>query len=223
MIFPNRLTKNELKYGLIYLAISLIALPNLLALLPLRAGQMNFLFYCVNFLAVILILRRFLGQNLKIALDHPFPTLYYGMLGYLGYEALCRILAVVILMIFPAFANVNDQSVYAMLGEDPWLMTIGVVLLVPVAEECFYRGLIFRGLYDRSPVLAYILSMAAFAAIHVVGYVGRFEPLQLLLCFVQYLPAGYCLCFAYRRSGTIISPILVHAIVNALGVYNAMR
>ena len=82
---------------------------------------------------------------------------------------------------------------------------------------------IFRNLLDNRPVLAHLLSMAAFSLIHVAGYVGRCDALQLLLCFVQYLPAGYCLCFVYRRSGTILSPILVHAIVNALGVYNTLR
>ena len=46
---------------------------------------------------------------------------------------------------------------------------------------------------------------------------------QLLLCFIQYLPAGYCLCFAYRRSGTIISPIIVHAVVNAMSMIAVTR
>ena len=52
------------------------------------------------------------------------------------------------------------------------------------------------------------------------GYVGSVEPAYILLSFLQYLPAGYCLCFAYRRSGTIISPILMHMIVNAVAVYS---
>ena len=223
MIFPNRLTKTELKQGLGYMAVSLLILPGILGLLPLRAGQLNFVYYCINFAAVVFILRRFLLQNLRIALDHPFPTLYFGALSYLGYEAFGRIIAIAILSAFPGFANVNDRSILTMMAEDPILMTVGVVLLAPVAEECFHRGLIFRGLYDRSPALAYLVSMIAFAALHVVGYVGQFEPLQLLLCFVQYLPAGYCLCFAYRRSGTIISPIIVHCVINALSVYNAVR
>ena len=223
MTLPNRLSKTEIRQGLCYMAVSLLILPNLLTLLPLRAGQMNFLYYCINFLAVLRIFRHFLIQNLTIALDHPFPTLYYGALSFLGHEALGSLMAILILSILPGFANVNDQSVITMLSEDTFLMTIGVIVLVPVAEECFYRGLIFRGLYDRSRFLAYAVSMTAFAAIHVAGYVGQTDPLQLALCFLQYLPAGYCLCFAYRRSGTIISSILVHSVINALSVYSAVR
>ena len=223
MTIPNPLTKPELRRGLIYMALSLVFLPTALTLLPLRDGQLNFLYYCVNFAAVVLILRRFLGRNLKVALDRLFPTLYYGALAYLGYETLSRIFAAAVVTLFPDFSNVNDQSVYAMLAEDALLMTIGITILVPVAEECFFRGLIFRGLYDRSPILAYLISMTAFAAIHVVGYIGAIEPVRLLLCFLQYLPAGYCLCFAYRYSGTIFSPILVHSLVNMMGITNAVR
>ena len=220
MKYSPTLSKQELKNGFIYLAVSLLVIPSLLSFLPLSAGKLNFIYYLVNFAAAVFFFHRFLWNSLQVALDRPFPTLYYSALGYLGHTALGEILMVLILMVFPAFANVNDQGIQAMLEADFYLMTIGTVFLVPVAEECFYRGLIFRGLYDRSPVIAYLASMLAFAFIHVMGYIGSFEPLQLLLCFIQYLPAGYCLCFAYRYGGSIISPIIVHIIVNFVAIRN---
>ena len=223
MTFSAPLSKKELKYGLIYLGISLILIPLLLALLPLREGQMNGLYYLLNFTAITLILRHFLLENFKIAVDQLFPVLYYAALGYLGYETFGRIFTVVTLNIDPEFLNINDQTIYAMLQEDFLPMAIGTVLLVPVAEECFFRGLIFRGMYDRNPIFAYVLSMVMFSAIHVAGYLGTVTPLQFLLCFIQYLPAGYCLCFAYRHSGSIFSPILLHTFINALGIASFVR
>ena len=184
MIFPTKLTKKELTCGYAYLVVSILLLPNILGLLPLGEGQLNFVYYCVNFLAALVIFRRFLGKSLKVALDRPFATLYFAALAYLGYEALGRIFAAVVLTNFPEFYNVNDQSMVSMMQSDLYLMAFGIAILVPVAEECFYRGLIFRGLYDRSPVLAYLFSMAAFSAMHVVGYIGYFQPLHLLLCFL---------------------------------------
>lgn len=222
MIFSKKPTEKETRWGLAYLATSLLLIPPVLSLLPLSSGQLNFLYYVLNFCAVVWIFRSFLESALSVALDRPFYTLYYAALAYLGICALGQILEFV-LQIFPDFSNVNDQGILSMLQEDPLLMAVGTVILVPVAEECFYRGLIFRNLYDRRPVLAYLISMVAFAAIHVVGYVGTCDPLRLLLCFTQYLPAGYCLCFAYRHSGTILSPILVHALVNAVSIYSAVR
>jgi membrane protease YdiL (CAAX protease family) len=64
--------------------------------------------------------------------------------------------------------------------------------------------------------------MALFSLIHITGYIGCYPPKTLVLCFLQYLPAAYCLNFAYRRSGTIAAPILTHMLVN-LAALSAMR
>ena len=217
------LSKKELRLGAVYMVLSLAVLPLVLALLPLPGSTVNILYYCINFLAVIAIFRRFLKENAAAALDRPFMTLYYAALGYLGYEALTQVVTTLILLAFPDFANVNDQNITAMFLEHPQMMTVSVVFLVPLAEECFFRGVLFNGIRSSHPRLAWLISMAAFALVHVAGYIGVYDPLRLGLCFLQYLPAGYCLCFVYRRSGTILTPIFVHTIVNALGVYNAVR
>ena len=46
-----------------------------------------------------------------------------------------------------------------------------------------------------------------FALIHNDAYV--FLPLALM---------GMCLCFAYERSGSIVSPIIVHSLFNSLNL-----
>ena len=64
--------------------------------------------------------------------------------------------------------------------------------------------------------------MVLFSAIHVTGYIGYYEPRILFLCFIQYLPIAYCLNFAYRHSGTIVAPILMHMLNNLMATA-AMR
>ena len=128
----------------------------------------------------------------------------------------------VILALRPDFGNVNDENIYEMLAQAPGIMVLGAVLLAPVAEEIFYRGLFFRKLFDVKPWLGYAVSMAVFAAIHVVGYIGKVDPALLLGC-LQYLPAGYCLCWCYRQSGNILSPILMHILFNASGILSFVR
>ena len=103
------------------------------------------------------------------------------------------------------------------------LLAFSVIALVPLAEETLYRGLVFRPLYEKNHILAYCVSMACFSAIHVLGYADVLTPTQLFFSFLQYLPAGYCLCFAYRRSGTIITPIAVHMAINAMAVLAYVR
>ena len=82
-----------------------------------------------------------------------------------------------------------------------------------------YRGLIFRNLYGKSRWAAYIVSILAFAVIHIIGYIGRYSALELLMAFLQYLPAGLCLAWAYTKADTIFAPILIHAAINFLSIH----
>ena len=222
-------TSRETKLGLIWLAATTLVLPSLLSEVnrllphPLSLGMLNFVFYLVNFCVTAAIFHHFLRSAAAAALDRLFPVIWYAVLAYLGNRALTEIVTVLIYNISPEFGNVNDASIFAMLEEDLIPLAMGTVFLVPLAEETMYRGLVFRKLFDRNPFAAYAISMAAFAAIHVMGYIGSYPPLQLLLCFLQYLPAGYCLCWCYRQTGTIVSPILMHTLVNATSIYYYVR
>ena len=60
--------------------------------------------------------------------------------------------------------------------------------------------------------------MAAFAAIHVLGYIGSADVARLVLCFIQHLPAGMCLAWTYTKADNIFAPVVVHAIVNAVSI-----
>lgn len=224
MIYATKPNRKETLLGMIYLIINLFVLPGLISTIhelmgsPLRAGQLNFLFFFINFTFVTLIFRKYLLSSLRDALKTPSLTIWYAVLGYMGNLVLGEIVTIFCLRIYPGFHNVNDSSIAAILQEDFAPMAFGTIVLVPLVEETLYRGLIFRKLYDKKPLVAYLLSTIFFAAIHVTGYIGQYEPLHLFACFLQYLPAGYCLAFAYRSSGTIVSPILMHMAVNAVGM-----
>ena len=227
--FNLSLTHRETRDGLIYMVLSFTVLPwllregNGLLAQPLSAGKLNFIYYCVNFLAMAGICRHFLKASAAAALRDPFRVVWYAILGYLGSQALGEILSVLTLAVYPTFSNINDQSVIRMLREDTRLIVLGTVVLVPLAEELFFRGLIFRNVYAKSQVGAYLLSMALFSLIHVAGYIGAFSWDHLLLCFLQYLPAGFCLGWCYCQTGTVITPIAMHALTNAMSVYELMR
>ena len=120
--------------------------------------------------------------------------------------------------LLPNFENINDSAITSMAHTGYTLTAISVVILAPVVEEVLYRGLIFRNLYRSSQVAAYLLSMAAFAAIHVLGYIGSQSVTTLVICFLQYLPAGLCLAWTYTKADNIVAPIVVHALVNAVAI-----
>ncbi len=219
---PVTPTKGEKIWSLVYLALEYLVLPTVLVLLnqflpnPLGEARLNLVFFLMNYLIVGLILRKFIGKNFMEA--KPGTIVASAILGLLLYWAMNFAAGFLILLIKPDFANVNDAAISGMMQGDLLFSILGTIVLVPPCEELLFRGVIFGGLYNKRPVAAYIISAVAFSAIHVVGYVGLFSWDILALCFLQYIPAGIALGWAYVRSGSILAPILIHTLVNALGV-----
>lgn len=222
------LQKREKIAGFLYLAFQFLLLAPLLtfgnALLPtpLSLSELNFVFFCVNFLATTVIFRKLLLRCGKISLKAPFRTLKWALLGFICYTLLSQAIGIIILFISPDFMNLNDASISGMVQDDFVLIGFSTVILVPVAEELLYRGLIFGSIYNKSRVLAYIVSIVVFCLIHMVGYIGLYSPINLLLSFLQYIPAGLCLGWAYAKSDSIFAPILIHITINQMGIL-AMR
>lgn len=224
MIFFKKLTPNETVFGFLYFLLQLLIIPSLLMVVnmmmavPYSEAVVNFVFFSVNFAAVLIIFRKFLTANFRSLLAYPWYTLRCAGIGFLIYMAGNMVFSLIVTALVPEFANINDAAIMEMVQDNFTLMTIGTVFLVPIAEECFYRGLIFRNLYDKSPFLAYALSMIFFSLAHVLAYVGMEDFGTLALCFIQYLPPAFALAWCYRRSGSIFAPILIHMVVNQTGM-----
>lgn len=83
---------------------------------------------------------------------------------------------------------------------------VGVV--IPVAEEFVYRGLIYMRMRQYTNVnTAIILSSLIFALMH-----GN--PVQGIYAFVL----GVLFCYMYEKYGTLLAPVLLHVSANLLSV-----
>lgn len=210
--------------GLRYLLFQILFLPPLLGtlnwILPfsLNSTQMNFLFFCINAAAALIIFRRYLVQFLQVDWQAAASIGAVGLLFWCAYWVCTFFMGKLLTYIDPSFTNWNDQAIVNMTKRHYWLMFLGTVFLAPFAEECFHRGLIFRGLYDRSPVAAFTVSAALFSLIHILDYIDIAAPKVLILSFLQYIPAGLCLAGAYRLSGSLLCPILIHMAINAMSM-----
>ncbi len=220
-MLPNT---TETLAGFIYLAIQLLTLQPILVLVnfllpvPMSDVMVNFVYFCINFLCVAIIFHRFLIRSGKIAITQPFRCLRAAFLGIIAYWGGNILVSMIIFKVYPDFINVNDSAISQMTQENISLMTFGTVFLAPITEEVLYRGLIFGKLYNRSRVAAYLVSTVAFAALHVIGYIGLYAPLHLALCLLQYIPAGLCLGWAYAKADSIWAPILIHITINQIAM-----
>lgn len=222
MKYAPSLTKSETIQGFAWLCFQLIFLPGLLGIItyfiPMDLLQANLIYYAINLIAVTVIFRRFLLANLDIAVENPGNTLMATLFGMGRYMIMSMLVGMIIVSADPNFINLNDETLVEMAGSNLGLLAFGTIVLVPPAEEALFRGLIFRNLIEKNKAAAYLVSSLAFAAIHIIGFLPEYTPMELFLTVLQYLPAGLCLGWAYERSGTIFSPILIHCLVNAMGV-----
>ena len=220
----NSLTQTEVLLGWAWLIFEVFLLPTLLAMgnaalhNPLGSAWFNFVYFCINFLAAIMIFRKFLGRSVMSLGKNMLRTLKGAFLGFCVYYVSNLALQELIRFLFPWFSNVNDQSVATLLHLNYFPMVIGTVILVPFAEEILFRGLVFQSLYTKNRLLGYVLSTALFCTIHILSYIGTTQPLTLALCFIQYIPAALCLAWAYTESDNIFAPILIHSVINAMAV-----
>ena len=219
------MTRKEAYYGFVYLIVQFFLLPPVISLilpfLPenINDAQLNFAYYLLNFIAITIILRKFLWQNLDRMSMYPGYLFRVVLLGLARYILLNSLLGTLLMQLDPNYFNANDMAIMEMVQSELNLIAAGTIMLVPVAEECMFRGLIFGNLRKHNRILAYLVSITAFSVIHITGYLGVYTPMQLLISFLSYLPAGLCLARAYEEADTIFAPILIHAAVNAIAIY----
>jgi hypothetical protein len=99
---------------------------------------------------------------------------------------------------------------FASLESPVWFIIVGV-LFAPLVEEIFFRGFLFQGFRQRYGwINSMLLSSAIFAAAHL-------DLASLIPTFIL----GSVLAYMYHRSNSVWPGIILHFLVNALGMCSA--
>ena len=221
---PNYMSMREYSWGMRYTLFQMFFLPYLIAVvwnLIMPEGlnvERNFTLYLINFAVLVPLLHNYLHQSVEHFLKNAIKIILTAIVGFGIYHVSTWGLSLLIQWFQPDFYNINDMNIADKAQENILLAAMGTVILVPTAEELMYRGLVYGLCRKRSRILAFAVSALIFASIHVTGYIGSYEPLHLLLCYVQYIPAGLVLAGAYEFTGNIFAPILIHTTVNLIGI-----
>lgn len=98
-------------------------------------------------------------------------------------------------------------QLFAELDSPVWFILVGVIF-APIVEELFFRGFLFQGFRQRYGwVSGGLLSSAVFGVAHL-------DPAALLPTFVL----GFLLAYLYHRSNSVWPCIILHVMINALGL-----
>lgn len=111
-----------------------------------------------------------------------------------------------------AVEDTTPANVEVLLQADGWiqvsLMVLFVTLLAPLAEEFFFRGVLYRNLRDWwGPMASGVGSALVFSLIH-------FDPITAIPLFV----VGYLLARSYERTGSVLTVASMHATHNVLNL-----
>jgi membrane protease YdiL (CAAX protease family) len=118
-------------------------------------------------------------------------------------------------LVFAPEAPVEQQIMEdALRGGAPAVLAIIVaVVIAPITEEVIFRGALFRSLRGAMGMWpAAIVSSLVFAVIHIEVVLS--QPLALSGLFLL----GVAFAIALQRTGSLIVPILAHAVFNATSI-----
>jgi membrane protease YdiL (CAAX protease family) len=106
---------------------------------------------------------------------------------------------------------------------DPTVLIVAIVLVAPIAEELFFRGVVFNAwLREYGTWPAFLGSAALFAVIHADASSGD----ALIASMVTVVPVifglGLALAFVYQRTGSLLASMALHAGFNGISLTLAL-
>jgi membrane protease YdiL (CAAX protease family) len=134
----------------------------------------------------------------------------WGVLAWIG----ASLVSAAVYYVFDALGIQSDPQAaeQALSVIDPWLAVLAIVILAPIAEEIFFRGVVFNAfLREGGRRWAFIGSSALFAAIHLS-----------LVALIPIFLLGLALAWVYHRTNNLLAPIVMHMVVNGASVAIAL-
>ena len=110
MKYFTKPTSNESIFGLIYFLLQLLVIPGIVIGVdymlpePMSEALLNFICFAINFVAVLIIFRKFLLDNLAPVKEAPWYVLRCAGIGFLIYMAGNIVFSFLVTMIDPDFA-----------------------------------------------------------------------------------------------------------------------
>lgn len=165
---------------------------------------------------LVLVSRQFHGGISRFLLGRRrvISDIAVGMLVAVAALALCQWIGHLTESLFrsvaPDYVFEQHETIKALRRGDRslaavWMLRLGAVLVAPIAEEVFFRGLLQTSLSSaiRSRWGAVAITSFAFAAVHALPH---HWPALIVLSMLMGA--------AYERTGSLITPITIHMIFN---------
>ena len=139
--------------------------------------------------------------------------------GLALYPAMVFVVGLVLTVILGAISGERVEAPEQVPAEPSTIAAIitvvYAVLIAPLHEELFFRGILFRAVRDRYGLVSGLLaSGVGFGLIHFLD--AEWQD-ALLLIGVMFFN-GIALAWWYERRGTIVAPVVAHMVFNIVGL-----
>lgn len=222
-----QLTRAELGRGWVFFALYVFLFPWLMGWVQrsypgeFPVAEANVVYYLIIAALAFLVLWSYLKLSFRLLLDWLPENLFFFVTGLAGGEVLNVLVNLIPLPVQnPSLMSYREQYFFA-----PAATILILVVLMPLVEEVFFRGLLFTTARSYSRVLGYALSVAVYAFYCAVPFVYAYGMLDLryLLLMVQYIPMALALTWCYDRGGSIWSAVALHMVFNGFTLLGALR
>lgn len=183
----------------------------------LLLAVLNLFFQALMLVTMILILKDFVVKNLSEFVKNWKEELLWGF--SVGFPAMFIINALLggLVTLFISSESANEAAITQQAQSQFGLIAITSVILAPIVEELFFRGVIFRSFAKYNVALAMVVSSLVFGFVHI--YQALFAgDLTQLFYLIQYGGMGLVLAWVYVARRNIGAAIFVHLLNNALSM-----
>lgn len=151
----------------------------------------------------------------RATLRHAIAGVGHGVTAFFGLNLLLGMLFVFVTELVGIEVAPVQQQIREFAAEPamvPFLL-VSVVVAAPLAEELFFRGMLFQWLRARMPVwVAVVASSVVFGIAH--WEAGN--PAGAVYMVVSLSCVGAYLAWVFHRRGSIVAPMTMHATFNLL-------
>lgn len=169
---------------------------------------------------LLLLFKDFIKKNWEIFRQDLLENIIWVLtIGILAAYLFSYIGEFIVNLFLPADVReaTNQTLVVTMVSSNMLLMTFHAVILAPIVEELFFRGLIFNTLRQKNVFWAHLISAFLFGLLHVYSYILAGDMSEWIK-LIPYMTAGFAFSYAYEKRQNIITPILLHGIKNFIAI-----
>lgn len=161
----------------------------------------------LGFIIILYLLKDSMREGLRAGIDISQTAVWvvFGVFMAYATQIIASLIEVKVLGI--KTSSQNTAAIMEFTRQIP-LFAILTTIVAPVLEEIVFRKIIFGSLYKKTNFfIAGVISAIIFGIVH-----G--EPKHLLI----YASMGFVFAYLYIRTKTLLTPILVHIILNTITV-----